>query len=208
MVKSALWLLEEVGEGEVFTKEDLRKAFPGVAQVDRRVRDLRKYGWKILASTEDATLNAEEQRFVSKGLEVWIPSERRKVTDKTLSSKERTAILEAANFQCELCGISGGEKYPEDRNRSAVLLITSPNDGRSRVLCRLCSDGGNRATGYDGDRLLSELESLTSKERTTLKRWIVRGSRGPTVLDRVWNAFRTAPESTQTKFVDKLNSID
>jgi hypothetical protein len=29
MVRAALWLVEEVGEGNTFTKEQLREAFPG-----------------------------------------------------------------------------------------------------------------------------------------------------------------------------------
>lgn len=41
MVRAALWLLDEIGEGNSFTKEQVREAFPGVSQADRRIRDLR-----------------------------------------------------------------------------------------------------------------------------------------------------------------------
>lgn len=94
MVRAALWLVQEVGEGNTFTKGQLRAAFPGVSQIDRRVRDLRDYGWTILASTEDASLAAEEQRFVKAGAAVWDPKERRAAAPRnTLSSKEIRAVL-------------------------------------------------------------------------------------------------------------------
>ena len=45
MRRAALWLVEVVGEGNSFTKSQLREAFPEVAQIDRRMRDLRDFGW-------------------------------------------------------------------------------------------------------------------------------------------------------------------
>lgn len=43
-VRVALWLHSEVPVGSSFTKAQLRDAFPGVEQVDRRMRDLRASG--------------------------------------------------------------------------------------------------------------------------------------------------------------------
>jgi hypothetical protein len=42
-IRTALWLISEVGVGNSFTKEQHRAAFSGVAQADRRMRDLRDY---------------------------------------------------------------------------------------------------------------------------------------------------------------------
>ncbi|MFD8159703.1 MULTISPECIES: hypothetical protein [Streptomyces] len=77
MVRAALWLVTVVGEGNVFTKRDLREAFPGVAQIDRRMRDLREYGWSIATNRDDALLGANECRFVKAGHPVWEPGVRR-----------------------------------------------------------------------------------------------------------------------------------
>lgn len=67
MKRAALWLVDVVQEGGTFTKEDVKGAFPGVSQADRRVRDLRAHGWKIDTAREDASLGQHEQRFVAAG---------------------------------------------------------------------------------------------------------------------------------------------
>src|SRR5688500_10774854 len=95
MIRSGLWLVTVVGEGNIFTKQELRDAFPGVSQVDRRVRDLRKYGWKIYANTEDAQLHTEEQRFVAQGVPVWDQQARRKAdAAAAVTAVDRQEVLE------------------------------------------------------------------------------------------------------------------
>ncbi|MET8717756.1 hypothetical protein ABZV52_31895 [Streptomyces sp. NPDC004735] len=75
-VRTALWLATEVGEGNVYTKEQLGAAFPDVAQVDRRVRELRDYGWVIATNRDDPSLTSHEARFVQAGDPVWEPGAR------------------------------------------------------------------------------------------------------------------------------------
>ncbi|GGU67871.1 hypothetical protein [Lentzea flava] len=77
MVRVALWLATEVGQGNTFTQKDLRDAFPGVAQIARRMRDLRDYGWVLETSREDPTLSTEELRLTTIGTPVWNAQERR-----------------------------------------------------------------------------------------------------------------------------------
>ncbi|MEV6074299.1 hypothetical protein AB0L80_04155 [Streptomyces sp. NPDC052069] len=79
MVRAALWLVTQIGEGNVFVREQVHAAFPGLTQVDRRVRDLRDYGWVIHTHREDPTLSPGEQRFVSAGARVWEPGARQSV---------------------------------------------------------------------------------------------------------------------------------
>lgn len=78
MVRVALWLMTVVGEGNKFSMEDLREAFPGVAQIARRMRDLRDYGWSITTSREDPTLSANEFRLARTGVPVWDANSRAK----------------------------------------------------------------------------------------------------------------------------------
>ncbi|MHC0429491.1 hypothetical protein ACX6XY_04770 [Streptomyces sp. O3] len=75
-VRTALWLASEVGEGNVYSKAQLREAFPDVAQIDRRVRELRDYGWVIATNRDDPTLSSHEARFVQAGDPVWQPGVR------------------------------------------------------------------------------------------------------------------------------------
>lgn len=89
MVRVALWLATVVREGNTFTKQDLRDAFPGVAQIDRRMRDLRDYDWTIATTREDPTLAAEEFRLVRTGVPVWNAASRAKSRMSTQIQRNR-----------------------------------------------------------------------------------------------------------------------
>lgn len=200
MVRGALWLVQEIGEGNTFTKRDVRVAFPDTAQADRRIRDLRDYGWIIHSSAHDATLHLEEQRFVKAGAAVWDPRARHAAAPKTVSAKERMQVLDRDGFICTVCGISNGESYPEDENKSAVLSVsrrTVRNDDEStcQVLvteCALCRNGGTKDVRELG-RFLADAQDLEPQDRRRLDRWIQRGRRGSTPLERAWTAYRLLP---------------
>ena len=119
-IRVALWLTTEIGVGGVFRKSDLRSAFPGVEQVDRRMRDLRQEGWQIETYREDRSLESDELRLVSIGGAVW-ESTYRSLKPKALSDSERRRVLANAGFLCVHCGISAGEAYPDAAWRTARL---------------------------------------------------------------------------------------
>lgn len=207
MVRGALWLLQEVGEGNVFTKEQLREAFPGVSQVDRRIRDLRDYGWTIFSSADDASLNIDEQRFVKAGVAVWDPAARRQAQSKSISAGERQAVLAADGYQCVRCGVSGGETYPDSPNETAVIGVSRRQvlqaDGTSseRLVteCKRCKSGSGKQPA-DLRHLLAEVRSLDEEDIRRLRRWVERGRRAPTPLDRVWFGYRQLPEEVRKEF--------
>lgn len=201
MVKGALWLLQEVGEGNRFTKEQLRAALPGVSQVDRRIRDLRDYGWVILTNTEDATLTAGDQRFVKAGVPVWDPAARRAASpQKAVSAKEKKEVMARDHYMCTSCGISGGEEYLDDSNQTAVLSVTRQEvvmpDGERDVQltteCKRCRAGADGAPVSVSD-VVAAIRDLDQADRARLLRWMARGRRGTTALERAWNAYRRLP---------------
>src|SRR5689334_11816746 len=100
MIRTALWLMTEVGVGNTFTKEQHRQAFAGITQADRRLRDLRDYGWVIRTSAEDVTLRAEEQRFVAPGKAVWSRGIRRDAASGQITAKQRVAAFAESDYQC------------------------------------------------------------------------------------------------------------
>ncbi|SOE59085.1 hypothetical protein SAMN05446935_1453 [Burkholderia sp. YR290] len=193
MVRTALWLTSEIGVGNIFTKEQHRKAFAGIAQADRRLRDLRKYGWVIHTSLEDVSLNANEQRLVKIGAHVWDPSGRSESSrHKVVSAKERTAIFARANYQCAVCGIAGGEAYPDDPFATAVLSISRRPDllghegGDYVVECNLCR-AGKRKWQDDIPDLLQRIEQLSLDEQRALFLFIAVES-GSRLLSS-WSSF-------------------
>ncbi|MFJ3716832.1 hypothetical protein [Streptomyces sp. NPDC090057] len=103
MKRAALWLVQVVGEGNVFTKAQLREAFPDVAQIDRRMRDLRDFGWKIDTKREDIDLDASEQRYAQRGEPVWEPG-RGTRPKSAITVNQRRELLAAYNHKCGSCG--------------------------------------------------------------------------------------------------------
>lgn len=201
MVRGALWLVQVIGEGNTYTKAQLRDAFPGVSQADRRIRDLRDYGWVLRTNSEDATLTAEDQRFVKAGVPVWDPAARRAAApQKTVSSKEKQAIMARDHYMCTVCGISGGEEYIDDSNQTAVLAVTRRETtlpgGREETLlvteCKRCR-AGSEGLPAQADEALAAIKALDPGDQRRVMRWIERGRRGSTPLDRAWNTYRRLP---------------
>ena len=172
-IRTALWLLTEVGVGNTFTKEQHRSAFPGVVQADRRLRDLRPSGWIIHTSLEDVTLNTNEQRFVATGAPIWDPACADTAGSKRLRANERRMVLAQAGYRCAVCGIAGGEHYSDTPWMSAILSVAKRTlvvRGASEVYyvaeCKLCHSGGGKAE--DVGRLIAQIEGLSDAERKAL----------------------------------------
>ena len=150
MVRGALWLKQVVGEGNIFTKREIKAIFPDRSQADRRIRDLRAYGWEIHTNTQDATLSAGEQRLVHIGTPVW-DKRARAAAKKTqpITGKDRQKTLTDDEYMCRTCGITGGEAYPDDRLSTAVLSVVSreafqDKDASTTMLitqCKRCLSG-------------------------------------------------------------------
>lgn len=212
MVRGALWLLTEVGEGNTFTKASLRDAFPGISQIDRRIRDLRKYGWVIYASTEDASLASDEQRFVSRGSDIWDPASRKKVDNGAITAKQRREVMAADGYQCAVCGIAGGETYADSVLASAVLSVSRRPvhlpDGSSEMQliteCNRCRSGDSESEPVDLRRVLTDVEQLDEDDLARLRRWVDRDRRGPTPLDRIWTSYRQMPTHSRRQFQETL----
>lgn len=216
MVRGALWLLQVVGEGNTFTKDELREAFPGVSQADRRVRDLRDYGWLIYTSLEDASLSSETQRFISPGVAVWDPVARRVAApDKTVSNVERRRILASDDYMCTVCGIAGGEEYADGTRQAAVLSISRREtvlpDGEVETLlvteCKRCRAGAGE-TPAQADTVLASIRDLAPEDRRRLALWVNRGRRGSTPLERAWSGYRRLPADARIAIMDELSSAD
>ncbi|MDA4885292.1 hypothetical protein PFZ55_00035 [Streptomyces sp. MS2A] len=212
MVRGALWLVQVVGQGNTFTKEQIRAAFPGVSQADRRIRDLRDYGWVMLTNTDDATLTAEDQRFEKAGVPVWDPVARRAATpQKAISNKEKQAIMARDHYMCTICGISGGESYHDDSNQTAVLSVTRRKtvllDGSEETLlateCKRCRSGSNGAPAR-ADEALAAIKDLDPGEQRRILRWMERDRRGTTPLERAWNTYRRLPADAREELRSAL----
>ncbi|MFC5033455.1 hypothetical protein C8250_021010 [Streptomyces sp. So13.3] len=213
--RAALWLATEVGEGHVFTKAQLRKAFPDVAQIDRRVRELRDYGWRIDTSRDDPALKQMEQRYVSEGAKVWLPGQAKVAKSKgSLTSAQRHKVWQADNYLCRTCGIGVGESYGDDIELSKLNVarrkVLQP-DGTVEVQfvteCKRCGAGsGDR--NVDLGALLGRVEALAPIERKILASWIEADLRTTSALEKLWGIFRTLPEESRASVARAVTGMD
>ncbi|MGW3337017.1 hypothetical protein ACWDCL_05955 [Streptomyces sp. NPDC001009] len=211
MKRVALWLVSEIGEGEAFTKEELREAFPGVSQVDRRMRDLRDFGWRIDTNREDAGLDSHEQRFVERGDPVWEPGRAtRRSGTAAIGAARRREVLQRDSYMCRSCGISAGEIYAGTYEAAQLDIarreILKP-DGTTAIElvteCKRCRIGGRELTA-DLGRVLKEAAALSSIEREVLSGWVAADERRFSRLEQIWSDYRSLPEESRTRLREQL----
>lgn len=211
MKRVALWLVAVVGEGNVFTKEDLRLAFPGISQVDRRMRDLRDFDWEIATNREDYGLDPHEQRFVKPGIPVWEPGKatRPRGTIAIGAGKRREIIARDGNM-CRSCGITPGTTY-DDTDETAQLDIARRQvrreDGTTAVEliteCQRCRLGGHKLMA-DPQAVLRAIDSLSAQERRALAGWTEAGERDFRPIERVWGDYQSLPEESRAAVREAL----
>lgn len=161
LMRVALWLAHDVGTGNAFTKRELRAAVPGTEQADRRMRDLRDYGWKIDTNSEDATLRSNELRLVEIGQEVW-KGGAHSTKNARVSARERRESLAAAGYSCSTCGIGIGENYP-DTSDVASLSVKRDTYGLFVYCSRCWTPGRSEIEAESLARVLLELSDAEIK---------------------------------------------
>ncbi|MFL4904373.1 hypothetical protein ACJ6WF_14605 [Streptomyces sp. MMS24-I2-30] len=217
MARAALWLLAVVKEGNVFTKAQLREAFPDVAQIDRRLRDLRDHGWRIDTSRDDPSLRQQEQRFVARGADVWIPGKSKAPKHKaSLTAAQRAKVLHDDNYLCCSCGVGAGEAYED----GGGIELSKLNVARRRVLhsdgsvehqliteCKRCGVGGGPDREVDLGALLELVENLAPLERRLFAKWIEVDQRTFSPLEKVWGIYRTLPQESRNAVAQTIDDI-
>jgi hypothetical protein len=217
MIRAALWLLAEVEEGNVFTKAQLREAFPDVAQIDRRLRDLRDHGWRIDTSRDDPSLHQQEQRFVTRGADVWIPGRSKAPKHKSsLTAAQRAKVLHDDNHLCRSCGVGTGEEYEDGGGielaklnvaRRKVLHSDGTADHQYVTECNRCGAGGGPGRVVDLGALLDLVENLVPLERRLFAKWIDADQRTFSPIEKVWGIYRTLPQESRAAVAQAIKDM-
>ncbi|MEU8304829.1 hypothetical protein AB0C84_14840 [Actinomadura sp. NPDC048955] len=212
MKRVALWLVSEVGVGEVFTKEELRGSFPGVSQVDRRMRDLRDHGWRIDTNREDASLGAHEQRFVEMGEPVWEPGKATRAQTSITAVQRRELMRKDGNL-CRFCGIGPGERYAGtyetaqlDIARRQVRQADGISVVRYVVECKRCRLGG-RDLAVDTGQFAARINALSGIEREIFATWLKNDQREHSKLERLWAEYRTLPADSREEIRKSIEPL-
>jgi hypothetical protein len=215
--QAALWLITVVGEGNVFTKAQLREAFPDVAQIDRRVRGLRDHGWRIDTSRDDPSLLQQEQRFVARGADVWIPGKSKAPKHKnSLTAAQRAKVLHDDNNLCRSCGIGAGEAYEDgggvelaklNVSRRKVLHADGTDEYQPVTECKRCGFGGGPDREIDLGALLDLVEDLAPLEQRLFAKWIAADQRTFSPIEKVWGIYRTLPEASRAAVAQAIDDM-
>ncbi|MFF9034074.1 HNH endonuclease [Streptomyces sp. NPDC014892] len=205
-VRLALWLRDVVGEGNVFTKAQLREAFPESAQVERRLRDLREHEWEIETKLTRVSLKPGEFLFAHAGEPLWDPATRAaRVARRSPSTRVRREVLERDGQACARCGLRAGA-VPLD-----VAFVVSPVHGGAAdpdnliTLCPTCNVAVKRAARPPGEEeVWSRMVGLSEGEQSRLLAWMALDRRPVSAIEEVWQLYRTAPISQRNALKERL----
>ena len=166
--------IRSVGVGVVFTHADIQAAFPGVGQIDRRVRDLRGSGWSIVTNRQDKNLRPGQLRCDQFGVDHRTPGP----TDSV-----RLAVIVRDHRQCQVCGVIAGHPYPDEPGRTAHIDAAYRTGARSyaaaawEARCDRCFGADNGRPTGDADQVWAAINELSGEDKETLRAWMEIGRR-------------------------------
>jgi 5-methylcytosine-specific restriction endonuclease McrA len=213
-IRVALWLVQEVGEGNSFNKQRMRRDIDGIEQVDRRMRDLRPAGWVIKTYRDMATLSPDELFLEKIGTPVWEPGQR-SAGLRSVSAKLRREILERDGHRCVRCGVAAGEEYPGEPGSRARLTLGHVNphkhgSGAHRedllTECARCNEAAKHLTGvqFSEEQVWDQIIELPRKEKTRLLTWMAADRRPLTRTEDAWARYRQLPASHRDELRKRL----
>lgn len=218
-IRVALWLHDEVGEGNRFHKRDMRNAIQGVEQIDRRMRDLRPAGWVIKTYRDMASLKPDELYLEHIGAHVWEPGKRSEGL-RSVGGKVRREVMDRDHHRCVRCGISAGEEYPGEPGTRARLTIGHVRahahghgaEAENLVTeCSRCNETAKQFTPppFTVEYVRDEIRELSKSEKTKLLSWMTSDRRPMSRTEQVWARYRQLPgaerELLKTELADMLS---
>jgi 5-methylcytosine-specific restriction endonuclease McrA len=205
----ANWLFAEVGDGNVFTKNAMREALPGIEQIDRRMRDLRPLHWVIRTYKDMPSLAANELFLEKIGDRIW-EAGYRPPRRTVLSAAVRRAVFEKHGRRCMVCGIDLGSEYPDMPGVTARPTIghwlpkeRGGTDDLSnlRPECQMCNETARNLTSQplDPELLKRKLKELPRSDKQQLLNWMKAEKRTFTRVEELWAELNQLPASTHAE---------
>ncbi|WP_257139375.1 HNH endonuclease [Streptomyces sp. or20] len=216
-VRVALWLRDEVGVGNVFSKSALRAAITGTEQVDRRMRDLRPAGWVIRTNLDKPSLQPEQLFLEEIGAPVW-EKEYRAAGLRQISAKTRRFVLERDLHRCRRCGVGAAEAYPGEPGSAARLTLghVNPHASGSAAAaedllteCARCNELVKNLTGVqmDAGQVWTRVTALPLAQKRELLEWMGADARPLRPVDRAWGMYRQLPAVLRDEMKSDLQGL-
>lgn len=215
-IRVGLWLATTVGPGGVFTKQDLRTAFPGVEQVDRRMRDLRKWGWIIDENRQDVSLRLKELRLVKIGVRVWDDAERKASKRSAISNRVRQEVFSRDDHRCVRCGVAAGELFDDEPGVRARMTVAhvypdslAHDAAREQDLvtaCQRCNEALRQHTPnyLDADQVWERVREAGRAAKVRLLEWMEAGRRPQSSEDVIFARWLQLPGLQRQDVLERL----
>ena len=216
-VRAAIWLRDEVGEGEKFTTRQLREAIPGVNQVDRRMRSLRQAEWIIHEYRTHNGLAADEFLLEKIGVPLWEPG-MAGYGLRSITGRVRNEVMARDLNRCVRCGIGAGEPYPDDPDSTARLTLghvkPSGHKGSDRpenlvTECARCNETAQTQTAArpSVDQVWDRVSRLGRSEKRKVLDWLEGGGREFTAAETTFMLIRQLPGVQRDEVIAKLREF-
>lgn len=206
--------IASVGTNNVFTMSDLLEAVPGVAQADRRMRDLREMGWTIENYKTNPQLRPEQFLVRRIGTRIDLGERRPSTSRKSVTGSKRRHVLERDGYSCQICGITAAMEYDDEPARRAVMtvghIVPAKRGGTGeeynlRTECTRCAAAARGDENLSTDELISltrAVDNLEEKER--LFSWMAVGRRSIDGTERAFNEWARLPAAQRLETMTKL----
>jgi hypothetical protein len=208
--------IASVGEGNRFSKLQLFEAVSGVAQADRRMRDLREIGWIIDNYKVNPNLRPDEYLVRAIGTRIDLGEKAASTGRRAVSGPKRRRILERDGHTCQVCGTAANSEFADAPGRIATLSIGhiipvarggDDNDDNLRAECQRCNDE-SRDISTDppsADQVLAHAGAVGGlKEKRELFNWMQAGRRTVTDKERVFYDWARLPHNQRYEVMAKL----
>jgi 5-methylcytosine-specific restriction endonuclease McrA len=216
----AAWFNYNIKVGDIFTLKMLRQALGeedlpnNHEHFNRRLRNLRKYGWAIHSSRDLRGLEQDQYQLATVGHPIWLGKSR--FGTKGVSNKIRREIFDRDGHRCIICGVGQGEPYPDDPTRLARLTLghfvadafKGPNDPANlRTECSRCNEPAKEEAtrSLTAQELWPKIRSLGRQDKARLLSWIEKGHRERDEVDRLFDDYRALPALQRDEIKKKLS---
>lgn len=216
-VRVALWLRDEVGEGGVFSKQELRAAIQGAEQVDRRMRDLRPADWDIKTYRDKSSLQPDQLYLQKIGLPVW-EKDHRAAGLRQISAKTRRFVYERDGHMCRRCGVAAAEAYPDEPGSHARLTLGHVNPHKSGsgaapedliTECARCNETVRHLTGVQmsKEQVWDRVKELPKRQKMDLLAWMAADVRPLSPAEKAWGVYRQLPAAVRDEVEQELRDL-
>ncbi|MDY6869036.1 MAG: HNH endonuclease [Actinomycetota bacterium] len=215
--KLAAYLYFNVDVGGSFTMRDLRAALGDEAPDDaehlnRRLRELRKHGWRFASYKDRAGQEVDSYVLQAKGKRIWL-GERTKHSG--ISAAVRRAVLDRDQNRCVICGVGAGEPYPGEPNARARLTTghrtaaarsgpASPDNLQAE--CSRCNEpvGDTPPNPEVLGEVMASVKQLRAADKAELLAWLESGYRHRSKVDFAYDRTRKLAVSEKEQVMEYL----